>query len=295
MRLVRYSKADADYRLGVTNGRAVRDLDTIDGISGADMIELISKWQDVRTSIAEVVDFDIPLTDVRLHAPIASPGKILGIGLNYAEHANEGGLSIPEEQMWFSMPTTTSNGPYDSINLPLASDQLDYEVELVAVIGKRCRHLDREAAQDAIFGYCVGNDVSVRDWQLKTSQVFLGKSFDTHAPFGPWITTADAFDPSDVTLSCHVNGEQRQFSRTSNMVFDCADQVAHLSQVMTLEPGDILFTGTPSGVGALMTPPAWLAQGDKVRCEIEGLGAIENTVEVEVRGKTVGNTRGWRN
>ncbi|MEO0410817.1 MAG: fumarylacetoacetate hydrolase family protein [Pseudomonadota bacterium] len=294
MRLVRYSKANTDYRLGITNGRAVRDISTIDGVSATTMIDIITDWEKVSTALKDVVDFNIPLSDVQLHAPIACPGKILGIGLNYAEHAEEGGAALPEDQMWFSKPATTVNGPYDPIKLPLASDQLDYEVELVAVIGKRCRHLGRAAAQDAIFGYCIGNDVSVRDWQLKTTQVFLGKSFDTHAPFGPWITTADAFDPTDAALSCHVNGEQRQRSRTSKMVFDCADQVAHLSQVMTLEPGDIIFTGTPSGVGALMTPPAWLVEGDRVRCEIEGLGMIENVVEAEVKGDTVATAAGRR-
>lgn len=131
---------------------------------------------------------------------------------------------------------------------------------------------------DAVFGYCVGNDVSVRDWQHMTSQIMLGKSFDTHAPFGPWITTADSIDASDLSLVTYVNGEERQKSRTSRMIFDVAAQIEHLSKVMTLEPGDLLFTGTPAGVAAVMKPPKWLKHGDVVRMEIEGLGHLENSV-----------------
>jgi len=134
----------------------------------------------------------------------------------------------------------------------------------------------------SVFGYCVGNDVSVRDWQNRTSQVTLGKSFDTHAPFGPWITTADSIDVSDLAISSLVNGERRQNSRTRHMIFDVADQIVHLSKAMTLEPGDVIFTGTPAGVAAVMKPPRWLRPGDVVRIEIENLGHIENRVVEEI-------------
>jgi len=184
--------------------------------------------------------------------------------------------------MWFSMPGTAVNGPYDAIERPVVSDKLDYEAELVVVIGRRVRHATRGSAMKSVFGYCVGNDVSVRDWQNRTSQVTLGKSFDTHAPFGPWITTADCIDVSDLKISCLVNGEKRQNSRTRYMIFDVADQIVHLSKAMTLEPGDLIFTGTPAGVAAVMKPPRWLRPGDVVRIEIENLGHIENRVVEEI-------------
>jgi 2-keto-4-pentenoate hydratase/2-oxohepta-3-ene-1,7-dioic acid hydratase in catechol pathway len=281
MKLVRFSQDGKAPSLGVCNGAAIAALPDSWGASG-DMIALIENWPKYKDAVAGISEYPIPLDRVLLHAPIAKPPKILGIGLNYAEHAAEGGAALPTEQMWFSKPATTVNGPYSDIQRPLVSEHLDYEVELVFIIGRRCRHVSVDTAMEFIFGYCVGNDVSVRDWQLKTSQVFLGKAFDGHAPFGPWITSSDSFDPADVALSCSVNGELRQSSRTGQMVFDCAAQVALLSQVMTLEPGDIVFTGTPSGVGALMTPPMWLKPGDVVRSEIEGLGYIENRVVAEM-------------
>jgi len=188
-------------------------------------------------------------------------------------------MAYPDKQTWFCKQATSVNGPLDPILLPKVSSALDYEVELVVVIGKRGRHITPERAREYIFGYCVGNDVSVRDYQLATSQWMLGKSFDTHAPFGPWITTSDEVpDPHALEIGCSVNGEERQHSNTKNLIFGVWDQVAHLSQVMTLEPGDLLFTGTSGGVGWAMTPPRLLKVGDTVKCTIEKLGSIENSV-----------------
>ncbi|MEJ2459569.1 MAG: fumarylacetoacetate hydrolase family protein [Novosphingobium sp.] len=172
-------------------------------------------------------------------------------------------------------------GPYDPIELPVVSDDLDYEAELVMVIGRRARNVPQSRAHEVIFGYCAGNDVSVRDWQLRVSQWTIGKSFETHAPFGPWITTADEADGSDLDIRCLVNGEVRQSSNTKHLLFDCHAQVAFLSKVMTLEPGDVIFTGTPGGVGMGSQPPAYLEADDRVRVEIDKLGHIENRV---VRG-----------
>jgi 2-keto-4-pentenoate hydratase/2-oxohepta-3-ene-1,7-dioic acid hydratase in catechol pathway len=151
----------------------------------------------------------------------------------------------------------------------------------VFVIGQKCRHVSRAEAAKVIFGYTIGNDVSVRDWQFKTSQFILGKSFDTHAPIGPWIVTAESIDPNDLNIRCRVNDELRQSSNTRHFIFDCFAMVEHLSKVMTLEPGDIVFTGTPSGVGATRKPPAWLKEGDRVRTEIDGIGHIENIITRE--------------
>lgn len=277
---------DAAPRLGLVVGDSLIDLSVrLDGLPD-DMIGLITHWDDWRERVAALqrADADHALAAVRLLAPIPKPGKILGIGLNYMDHfdeAAEAGFTRPDHQMWFSKPATAVTGPFDPIERPQVSNALDYEVEMVFVVGKRVRHLSPGTAAAAIFGYCVGNDVSVRDWQTHTSQVMIGKSFDTHAPFGPWIVTADEVDVSALDISLTVNGERRQSSNTRHLIFDCAAQLSYLSQAMTMEPGDVIFTGTPSGVGALMKPPAWLKPGDRVRVEIQGLGAIENEVVQE--------------
>jgi 2-keto-4-pentenoate hydratase/2-oxohepta-3-ene-1,7-dioic acid hydratase in catechol pathway len=182
---------------------------------------------------------------------------------------------VPEHPIWFTKLGNAINGPFDPIVLPRISQMTDYEAEMVAIIGQRCRHVSREQASEVVFGYCVGNDVSVRDIQKRTSQWMLGKSFDTHAPFGPWITTADEVgDPHKLDMHCQVNGEMRQNSNTRLMIHNVWDQIAQLTQVMTLEPGDVIFTGTCSGVGAASNPPKFLKVGDTVRVEIETLGAI---------------------
>jgi 2-keto-4-pentenoate hydratase/2-oxohepta-3-ene-1,7-dioic acid hydratase in catechol pathway len=247
------------------------------------MIGLIAQWDSLAADIRGLAgrEPDIDTLAVRFLAPIARPSKIFGIGLNYADHIAEAGMERPKDQTWFSMPPTAANGPFDPIALPRVSTQLDYEAELVIVIGKRCRYADSAAAADAIFGYCVGNDVSIRDWQFRTSQFILGKSFDTHAPHGPWIVTKDVIEPMTLDIECRINGELRQSSNTKHMIFDPVAQVEHLSQVMTLEPGDLLFSGTPDGVGAVRKPPLWLKVGDKVTTTISGIGTIENEVAAD--------------
>lgn len=251
----------------------------------ATMIELISMWSEWREPLLHLATsgcVGIPLHQITLLAPVPRPGKILGIGLNYADHVEESGMEMPADQLWFAKMSTSANGPFAPVDLPKVSEALDYEAEMVFIVGQRCRHLTEQSAKQAIFGYCVGNDVSVRDWQLRTSQFTLGKSFDTHAPFGPWIVTADEIDePHQLGIRCFVNGEKRQDSNTNQLIFDCYQQIAHLSKVMTLEPGDVIFTGTPGGIGAATKPPRWLRNGDRVRVEIDGLDAIENPVGIE--------------
>lgn len=249
-----------------------------------DMPALIEAWSEIAADVAAWPQSvqPIALARVRLMAPVPRPGKIFAIGLNYAAHAKETNAPLPEKQIWFTKAATAVNGPFDPVELPKVSTMVDYEVELVAVIGRRCRHVSYDQAQDVIFGYCVGNDVSARDWQGRTPQWSLGKSFDTHAPFGPWLTTADEVgDPHRLDLSCKVNGESRQASNTSDMVFDVFDQIVELSQVMTLEPGDVIYTGTPNGVGLAMSPPRFLKPGDRVTCAIERLGVIEAVMAPE--------------
>lgn len=259
-------------RIGIVSGDGLIEVP-------GDMISLISDWQNRKAEIEKLSREAKPqfkLSDVHLLAPVPNPQKILAIGLNYADHVEESGQPMPERQIWFSKLPNAVNGPFDAIEIPAASPAVDYEAELVFIVGKRCRNIGREEARAAIFGFCAGNDVSVRDWQFHTSQWILGKSFDTHAPFGPHIVTADeAGDPHTLGISCFVNGEKRQDSNTKNLVFDVYDQVALLSQAMTLMPGDVVFTGTPGGVGFAARPPNFLKAGDVVRVEIDRVGAIE--------------------
>ena len=188
-------------------------------------------------------------------------------------------MKRPEFPMFFNKQSSCVVGPTDPIQLPRVSSALDYEGELAFVIGKRCRHVPRARAHEVIAGYTVVNDVSVRDWQFKAQTMTLGKSFDTHGPMGPWIVTPDEIgDPHALGLRTWVNGELRQDSNTKQLVFDCFAQVETLSTVMTLEPGTVVATGTPGGVGVAMKPPKFLVVDDAVRIEIEGIGWIENRV-----------------
>jgi 2-keto-4-pentenoate hydratase/2-oxohepta-3-ene-1,7-dioic acid hydratase in catechol pathway len=270
VKIARYLGPDGPA-LGSVSGGTIDPL--ADG--GGDTISLIERW--TRDGHGGTRGEPVPLSSVRLLAPIERPRKILAIGLNYADHIAESQLETPSEQLWFCKQPTSASGPNDFIEMPAVSDK----VELVAVIGRSGRSIPAERAHEHVFGYCVGNDVSVRDWQLATSQWMLGKSFDTHAPFGPWITTAHEIgDPHRLDISCHVNGVRKQASNTARLVFNLWDQIAHLSRAMTLEAGDLIFTGTPGGVGWAEQPKRTLSIGDVVRCEIEELGAIENVVQI---------------
>jgi 2-keto-4-pentenoate hydratase/2-oxohepta-3-ene-1,7-dioic acid hydratase in catechol pathway len=284
MKIVRYLEKQ-HAKLGAVKGEGVIDLTAHFPSLSDDAIELIEEWTNLKPALEKTISYSAPdasLTDVRLLAPVARPGKMMAIGLNYADHIKESGQETPRHQVWFSKAITAINGPFDPIEIPRASAIVDYEAELVVVIGKRCRHVAKDRAAEVIFGYCAGNDVSVRDWQLRTPQWVLGKSFDTHAPIGPWIVTADELgNPHALGIRCFVNGEKRQDSNTSNLVFDVYDQIAHLSEAMTLEPGDLIFTGTPGGVGGAMKPPQFLKAGDKVRVEIDRIGAIEAVMRPE--------------
>lgn len=271
---------DGGLRIGLVEGEEIRDI----GFIGP-MQALIEQWPELRERIASRRGLGAPraLTSVKLAAPIARPGKIFAIGLNYADHVAEAKLDAPTEQVWFTKSQTAINGPFDPILIATGAPKVDYEVELVVVIGRRGKRIPAERAAEHVFGYCVGNDVTERAWQMRTPQWSLGKSFDTHAPIGPWITTADEVgDPHVLGIRCSVNGEQRQSSNTRHLIFKVWEQIAHLSKAMTLEPGDLLFTGTCGGVGAAMNPRRYLKPGDMVRCEIDKLGAIEGVMAAEV-------------
>ena len=283
MKLATFS-GGADAEIGVGEGDELVSLSRAAPHLASSMIELIARWGEIEGEVRRTAKSGprLALTLVRLLPPVPRPGKILAIGLNYADYILETGHEMPTRQVWFCKQPTAANGPYDPIRLPKVSKQVDYEAELVAVIGKGGRTIPKDRAPGAVFGFCCGNDVSARDWQMATPQWMLGKSFDTHAPFGPWITTADeAGDPHTLGVRCFVNGEKRQDSNTSHYVFNIWDQVEHVSKVMTLEPGDLLFTGTPGGVGMAMSPPAYLKAGDRVRVEIDKLGFLEAVCQPE--------------
>ncbi len=270
MRLVR-------FQLGgqVAYGRLEGDI--IQPVEGAGLGEVLA---------GKAAGAPVALASVRLLAPVARPGKILGIGVNYAAHAAESvsfvNTAKPEVQKWFNKQATATNGPYDDVHLPKVSAQLDYEGELVVVIGKAGRHVPRDRAMEIVAGYCVGSDYSVRDWQKASQTMIMGKGFDTHAVFGPAIVTPDeAGDISGAEIRTFVNGELRQTGKPSQMIHDIAAQIEHLTAAFTLEPGDVIYTGSPAGVGAGFDPPKWLKAGDTVRIEIDGLGHIENKVVEE--------------
>jgi 2-keto-4-pentenoate hydratase/2-oxohepta-3-ene-1,7-dioic acid hydratase in catechol pathway len=238
-----------------------------------------------------VVDRDNPdeqhaLRDIRLLAP-AQPRKFLAIGLNYADHIAESGMEAPEYPVFFNKQVTCVVGPGDDVHMPRVSTLLDYEGELAVVIGSRCRHVPEDRAHEVIAGYTITNDVSVRDWQLRTPTMTMGKSFDTHGPLGPWLVTGDELgDPHRLGLRTYVNDELRQDGSTSEMIYNCFQQVAHLSAAFTLEPGDVIATGTPAGIGAVRQPfpDGLLKVGDVVRIEIDGIGELRNTVVEEPEG-----------
>lgn len=270
--------------LGVVDDTTVRPVSTSASLP-QNLIDLLPEsealMERLAASVADVPP--LPLDDASLLAPIPMPGKILAIGLNYRAHVEETGREVSPHQIWFNKQRTCIAGPHDVIDKPVASDMVDYEGELVVVIGKRCRHVPAERAHEVIAGYMVGNDVSVRDWQRRTPTMQMGKSFDTHGPTGPWMITADEIeDPQNLTIRTSVNGEERQSSNTSSMIHSIRQQIEHLTTAFTLEPGDLIFTGTPEGVGVAMNPPQFLKDGDVVRIEIGGVGVIENRVADEV-------------
>ena len=278
MKLATYT-ADGQTRIGIVVGDRIID----SGLDGT-MIDLIRDWDGLKSGLEAkaAAGGGVPLSSVRLEAPVQRPGKIFAIGLNYADHIEESKMETPQRQVWFTKAQTSVNAPYADIEIAKGTMTNDYEVELVAIIGKGGKHIGAAEAPAAVFGYCVGNDVTERMWQHATPQWSLGKSFDTHAPFGPWIVTADEVrDPHTLGLRCFVNGQKRQDSNTRHLVFNIWQQVEHLSLGMTLEPGDVLFTGTPGGIGAAMDPRQFLKPGDVVRCEIDGLGHIAGAMVAE--------------
>ncbi|MGY1605271.1 fumarylacetoacetate hydrolase family protein [Geodermatophilus sp. SYSU D00815] len=278
MRLVSFH-GDDGLRLGVETGAGVVDV-TEAGEDGARLSvrSLAGAGPEVAQrvrSVAEGAADAVPVDRLRLAPAVPDPGKIICVGLNYRKHAAEGGMPVPERPVYFAKFVNSLAASCEAVPIPEATAKADYEVELVAVIGRRARTVGVEQALDHVFGYATGNDLSARDLQMRSSQWTYGKAIDGFAPLGPYVVTSDDVpDPQALDLRCWVNGELRQNSNTRDMVFGVAELVSDLSQVMTLEPGDVVYTGTPEGVILGMPEQVWLRPGDEVVCEIAGLGRL---------------------
>jgi 2-keto-4-pentenoate hydratase/2-oxohepta-3-ene-1,7-dioic acid hydratase in catechol pathway len=261
------------------------------GLKGAGfktMLDVIAGGVAARTRIEEWIlkppsGEAAPLAEVRLLAPIPRPPKIICVGLNYRDHAIESKMEIPKVPTIFSKYGTAVIGPDEPIRLPRLSTQPDYEAEFGVIIGKGGRYIPAAAWQQHIFGYTNLNDVSARDFQMATSQWMMGKTFDTFAPMGPAIVSADEIaDPHNLDISLTINGETLQSSNTKNLIFRIPDLIEYLSSVFTLEPGDVISTGTPAGVGFARKPPRFLRVGDDVIVRVQGLGELRNPVAAEI-------------
>jgi 2-keto-4-pentenoate hydratase/2-oxohepta-3-ene-1,7-dioic acid hydratase in catechol pathway len=285
MKLARFT-VNGVTQLGVVVNDQIIEVAKLDPAAPTSMRELLAAGVAGRAGIAAALK-QAPrghaLADVRLEAPMPDAQKYLAIGMNYQDHADEAaraGVPVPKNQLWFNKQVSCITGPFDPIYKPRVSEKMDYEAEMGVVIGKRCRYVSLEDARSVVAGYFVANDVTARDWQFKSPTFTLGKSFDSHGPIGPWITTDDEIaDPHALQMTLWVNGEQRQSASTGNMIYNIWQQIHELTQVMTLEPGDLIATGTPANVGIALGK--FLQPGDVVKVAIDQLGHIENRVEDE--------------
>jgi len=290
MRLISFTES-SNTRIGLLQGEHIIDLSQVAPSLPNDMLSFLEAGDGAMLQAAQYTNTPghYSALDVVIEAPLARPPKILAIGLNYRAHAEESNMDIPKHPMVFTKQATSANGPYAPIHSPPETQMLDYEGELGVVIGKRCRRVSKQDANRVIAGFCVLNDVSVREWQFLATppQFTMGKSWDTHNPFGPAIVTPDEVDPHNLMLRTFVNGDLRQETSTNDLIFNCYDIIEFLTTAFTLEPGDVIATGTPSGVGISMQPQGTLKPGDAVKVEIDGLGFIENEVIAEPDTATI--------
>ncbi len=286
-------ESNGELRLGVVEGDQVIDLKAADDKAPSDLTEWLARHDGDLKPLAELAKrapagARKPLKGLKYALPVANPPKIVCLGLNYMEHVKEGRYAdnVPKFPSVF-MRCRTSLTPHGSpIVRPLASDSLDYEAEMVVVIGRRAKHLKRENAYECIAGYSCFNEGSIREFQRRTTQWDMGKNFDRTGAFGPWMVTADDVPPGGkgLKIQTRLNGSVMQSDNTDNMMFPVAETLAYITQGMTLEPGDIIVTGTPSGVGGARNPPVWMRHGDTCEVEIEGIGVLRNPIEDEKAG-----------
>lgn len=274
-----------DTRLGVVDGGSVIDMTLANSAGPRDLTTVAAGGAAVLAQLAKAAAAAPPaarhaLATVKPALPFPAPRKFICVGLNYALHAREGGHEFPTYPSFFLRVPTSLCAAGAPVIRPQCSIQLDYECELAIVVGKGGRHIAETSALDHVFGYTIFNDVSVRDFQRKTSQWMPGKNFDATGPLGPVVVTADELPPgaSGLAIATRVNGQTMQSSNTSDMIFSTARTIALLSQFMTLEPGDVIATGTPSGVAHARKPPTWMKAGDTVEIEIEGIGILANPI-----------------
>ena len=290
MRLISFTES-SNTRIGLLQGKHIIDLSQVAPSLPSDMLSFLEAGDGAMLKAARHTSASghYFASDVAIEAPLKRPPKILAIGLNYRAHAEESNMDIPKHPMVFTKQATSANGPYAPIHSPTETQMLDYEGELGVVIGRRCRRVSKQDANRVIAGFCVLNDVSVREWQFLATppQFTMGKSWDTHNPFGPAIVTPDEVDPHNLMLRTFVNGDLRQETSTNDLIFDCYDIIEFLTTAFTLEPGDVIATGTPSGVGISMQPEGAVKLGDVVKVEIDGLGFIENEVIAEPDTATI--------
>jgi 2-keto-4-pentenoate hydratase/2-oxohepta-3-ene-1,7-dioic acid hydratase in catechol pathway len=271
-----------EQRLGAARGAAIVDLRAADPALPASMLELLRGGEAALERARRALDsagaeHEVARADATLLPPVPNPAKIACIGLNYRDHAAEVKMELPQHVTVFAKWPNTLIGDGAPIVIPSLSHRVDYEAELAFVIGKRAHAVAEDEADAYVAGYTCFNDVSVRDYQMRTSQWTLGKVFDTHGPCGPFLVTRDEVpDPQNLWIRCSIGGETLQDSSTAQMVFGVRRLIAELSAVMTLEPGDIIATGTPAGVGTSRTPKRWIQPGERVRVEIDGVGVLEN-------------------
>jgi len=290
MKLVSFIRDDGAIRTGVVAGDRVLDLHAMDATLPADMCALLAGGQDSLDRIGALLGTagdaprgtSLPLEGVRLACPVQRPEKILGIGLNYKDHCREMGSELPTTMRVFAMFANGLVGHRDAIELPKTSSKMDYEAELVVVIGKNTRYVSEDDALDHVAGFTIGNDISARDHQADDPLTMRGKCGDTHAPAGPWIVTRDELpDPSRLDIELKLNGRVMQSSNTEELIFTVPHIVSFLSRYYTLRPGDLIFTGTPPGVGSGRDPQVWLQPGDQMDVSIEGIGTLSNTCVAE--------------
>ena len=284
MKLMMFEKGRG-AALGLVEGETVIDLGAADPSLPKDLAGLIAAGPDALARAKAAAGRALAsakqmLGTVKPALPFARPDKMICVGLNYALHAKEGGHPIPTYPSFFLRVPTSLTAAGAPVIRPKASIQLDYECELTIVVGKGGRHIPEAKALDHVFGYTLFNDVSVRDFQRKTTQWTPGKNFDSTGPLGPWVVTADELPPgaSGLRIATRVNGETMQDSNTSDLIFSTAKTIALLSEFMTIEPGDVIATGTPSGVAHARKPPAWMKAGDKVEVEVEKIGVLANPI-----------------
>lgn len=278
---------NGENRLGLVNGDQVIDLNLAQPQVPSDLRQALRSGVDLSAASQAALAASVPsmaLSSLQLSPILPEPGKIICLGLNYFDHAKEGGRDKPEYPWFFLRSATSLLAPNAKAIRPKVSERLDYEAELAVVIGKTVKHATLNNALDAVFGYSCFNDISVRDYQKKTPQWTIGKNFDQTGGFGPVLVTADELPPgaADLRIQSRLNGQVMQDANTRDMIWSVAETIALLTECMTLEPGDLIIMGTPAGVGQARTPPVWMKHGDTIEIEIEKVGVLRNTVQDEV-------------